>query len=451
MYQLSTIHELPSLVEQTFNIIERCFTMLVETPNFLELDYTVLAKVLSRSELHITSELEVFNAVNAWLKYNIEERKEFAKQLLLRIRLPLLSDAALRDILNKASPFTAIDECVFIIKQVLERKESVVQTKPDVFCTNRYCNQKMFNMIVFGGYAYRVNVTLKTVFQVDGSNLSSVKRLPSMLQRRRLAKAVCVKGEVFVFGGRDGYLSSYNYSNNPVMAVEKYSPATEAWNQVTELPDGRDKFCICAFMDKIFVIGGFKYDEEDFDDNDDADIGTITNSCSMYDTKNNSWKEVAGMNFARKDAACEVFKGRILVSGGKGIGNNKMKSVESFDVIADEWSLMPDMINVKSGHSLVAVKSKLFVIGFDTDTSEVFDSICKKFTTFKTPLNFVSGKAVPIGNKILIIQWETQEEEIQDNTRLIVCYDVDKNEWSKESWETTKDLDGFTCVTFPRL
>ena len=422
VYQLSTIYEISSLTQQTFNTIVCCFTMLVETHNFLLIDYTVLSKLLASSELHITSELEVFNAANGWLNFNSEERNKFAQMILLKVRLPLLSDAVLRCILNKTSCFTAIDDCVAIIEQNLESKELVIETKTNIFTTNRYCNQNMFNMIIFGGYFFRSGITNKNVVQVEGGNLSSLKHLSPMIKKRRLAKAVCIKGEVFVLGGHDDH-------NNPITAVEKYSFATEAWNVVTEFRNVRDTFCICAFMCKIFVIGGCEYNR------------TITNSCLNYDTKHNIWKMVARMNFARKDAACAVFKEKIVVSGGKDIHDNKIRRVESLAVKADEWSSMPDMINAKSGHSLIVVKAKLFVIGYELNSCEVFDETCGKFVLLKSaPENLNFYGVLVIGSKIIVVK---------PYSLLIDCYDVDKDEWATEQCDVSDGLLEFTCVKVP--
>ena len=50
--------------------------------------------------------------------------------------------------------------------------------------------------------------------EIDGSNLKSVKDLPSLKQGRKGCKAVYLKGEVYVFGGLDDKL-------NKIMTVEK--------------------------------------------------------------------------------------------------------------------------------------------------------------------------------------------------------------------------------------
>ena len=107
--------------------------------------------------------------------------------------------------------------------------------------------------------------------------------------------------------------------------MEKFSLSTNTWNKVDELYDDHRFFCICAFMDNIFILGGYlpKYD-------------STINTCLQFNTKDNNWKDVAGMNEERRLAACEMFEGSIVVSGGVDNNRNQLNTVESYDVIADK-------------------------------------------------------------------------------------------------------------------
>ena len=71
-----------------------------------------------------------------------------------------------------------------------------------------------------------------------------------MLEERLASKAVCLKGEVFVFGGS-------NDEGRP-RSVEKYSPVFKKWVKIRDIPDERKDFCACAFLDKIFLVGAQK-------------------------------------------------------------------------------------------------------------------------------------------------------------------------------------------------
>ena len=104
-YKLAKVYFLPHLAKSTFRHIERFFTSVAKTQNFLELNFSFVKKIFSTSYLNVDSETEVFNAEDAWVNYKIEERKKFAIDLLSKIRLNLLSDHAVEHIFHKTSIF----------------------------------------------------------------------------------------------------------------------------------------------------------------------------------------------------------------------------------------------------------------------------------------------------------------------------------------------------------
>ena len=157
----------------------------------------------------------------------------------------------------------------------------------------------------------------------------------------------------------------------------------------------------------------------------------------QFNLNDNSWKEICEMNEVKDGAACVVFQGNIVVSGGVDNNNNRLNTVESYDVFGDKWTSMPNMINSHSYHSLVVVKDKLFVIGNEIYFCEVFDNVSKNFVSLKHPPSMSYNKSVAIGNRIVVFQ---------ENQSTILCYDVDKDEWSEESCEVTKYLDDFSCA-----
>ena len=195
--------------------------------------------------------------------------------------------------------------------------------------------------------------------------------------------------------------------------------------------DDREYFCVCAFMDKIFIIGGNIGDRR-------------TNSCLQFDTSDYSLKEVSKMNEVREHAACTVFEEKVIVSGGLNNNYNFLNSVESYDVLPNKWSTMPNMNSGKYYHSLMVVKYKLFVISKFKDNSEVFDSICKKFINIKSPQIYsgYSISAFSIKNKVFTLQ---------DHSTKIIIYDTNKDEWLEESCEVTGNLRYFSSVKIPCL
>ena len=139
-YSLAKQYKLATVSKSSLLCIERCFSIIIKTQNFLHLDFNLVAKVLASSELNIQTEVEIFNAVINWIKHNIEERSKYAKQLLLKVRFTLLSKPALKFISNFDSTFSKKGEFVKLIKQVTVNKKSLLQKNLSSIHTNRYCS-----------------------------------------------------------------------------------------------------------------------------------------------------------------------------------------------------------------------------------------------------------------------------------------------------------------------
>ena len=420
-YSLAKLYTQNTISKSSLLYIERCFPMVVETQNFLHLDFSIVAEILGNSELDIHSEVEIFDAVITWLKNKSEKRNNYAKQLLTKVRLSLLSEHALKYVLDEVLLFSEDDGFVNMLKTVLDNNSINSQNRSNICLTNRYCNQNKYNMIICGGYNDRLDKVVSKVQQIDGNDLNKVKDLNNLTCERESFEAVCLKGEVYVFGGR----------NN---TVERYSPSTNEWTEVSNMFDERCNFCGCAFINKIFIFGGSFYSINGYH------LST-TSSCLEFNPKRKEFREISEMSTPRRCAACVVFQGNVVVSGGYGNNNYDLNTVESYDVFADKWSRMPDMINSQSFHNLVVVKDKLFVVGQGTEACEVFDNVCKKFVLLKHPIRFNHNQCVPIGNKIIVFQ---------ENRSSIVCYDVDEDKWSEGSSEVTKDLLNFSFTKLPQ-
>ena len=71
-----------------------------------------------------------------------------------------------------------------------------------------------------------------------------------MKEGRQHFGVVCIKDDVYVFGGRDNF---YGYL---IRSIEKYSHVTKTWKRVADMYDDRDSFCTCSFMGNVIVMAG---------------------------------------------------------------------------------------------------------------------------------------------------------------------------------------------------
>ena len=427
IYYSSKIFKLSILTNASMNLIERCFPLVANCNNLIELDFFSLIKILSSSELNIDSELQVFNAADSWLSHDITERSKFAKELLSEVRLSLLSIPLLKQISEKNSSFSISNECKNMIKAVLINKEQLNPFSCNI--TSRYCNQTNFNILVCGGRSYQIQKDSKDVQLFDAKKLHEAKILPQIKQSRSFFEAVCIKGEIFLFGG-------INYGYNVVRSIEKYSPVTNTWQHVIDMIDDRRSFSACSFMDNIYIIGGHIGDNID---------GHDTATCFEFNTKSLNFYGISKMNTAKKTFACSVFEGRVVASGGMNHNNDRLNTVEAYDHVGDTWETLPSMIDERRGHKSTAVKNKLSVVGgIFTSNCEVFDSTANKFAILEQPTSFSwfilyePFGVITVGNKLYVFQRNSDAK----------TYDFENNEWSVKTCEATEYLKYFSVLKY---
>ena len=433
-YQIAKLYKFCELRKLALRYIERFFTTVCETNNFIELDFYMVTKVLASSDLRIDSELEVLYAAEKWVKYNDEERSKHARDLLLKVRLPLLPSHVVNSILSTDLFFNKIDDCVAILNEVSQNQNNSYLNWPNTSFLTRYCHQS--NLIMSGGSKIDRTghqIVLNDFQQADGYNLTAVKSLAPMNFARYNHKTIYCRGAIYVFGG-------YDKTRSIIQSIEKYSFDSNTWEHVAVMSGDRMSYCACAFMNKIFIFGGFNKNYN------------ALNNCMMFDTNNKNWNQIAKMNNSRASAACAVFGGRIVVSGGRQgmFHNDNLNTVVAYDHVFDKWSHMPNMIEERVGHSSVAYKNKLFVIGSHfgagRETCEVFDSTCKKFVLLKQKPNSVKFKlnsfvqSFSIGSKLITLGYDSATA---------ICYDVEKDEWSEEPFEITGKTSSFSCTAVP--
>ena len=201
---MSKLYNLNDLSKLTLNYIELWFTTVAETNNFLELDFPLMKRIISSSNLHITSEIEVFSAANEWVSYRLDERTKHAKSVLSLIRLPLLTEPALVQVLNKSTSFHEADECLTLINEILENIELYYKRSPSSCFTTRYYKENNFDVLHCGDYFSSVDsdVDINTSFvnKIDGRNLIRCRKASSLTKNRRFpyssTPVVYLKGHV---------------------------------------------------------------------------------------------------------------------------------------------------------------------------------------------------------------------------------------------------------------
>ena len=433
-YKLASFINILTFSKEIRCYVYRCFTMIAETKSFLTLDFCVIAKILSSSQINTISELQVFKAADNWLNYNFLERSKYAKELLYKVRLPLLSDHDLDSVLCKDSSFRNNEECLVMVKNILKDKDFVRNSK-NFSSTTRYCNQNMFNILTFD----EGNSCCPKLLQYDISNkeLGIVKDFPQLSLHPtyypKYSRAVFLNGDFYVF------CCINNYRNNR-MSVQKYSLRSNIWKVVgKDLNFFIDSFAVCVFMGKVYLIGGTT-----------SYVERMMGKCFEFNPVSRNIQQVKEMNAPRRAAACTVFEGKMVVSGGNsGVTG---RTVEVYDHVTDKWSYMPNMIEGRIYHDLVAIKNKLFAFGGVKDTCEVYDSCSKKFSLLKSPPNlftsltqmsyYNAAGAISIGNKIIVFNI---------GRGIVASYDIKTEQWSEKLIKISPVYKFRNCFKVPQF
>ena len=192
-YQLSSIFTSSNLLQTTFNYIERGFSVVSETKNFLELDYKRVVKIFQSSNLNVSLELEVCKAADAWISHNRRERIRFARKILSKIRLPLIVDHELRSLLDRNSSFAEEEDCIDWLKSYLNDKDNFICNTVGLRYTNRYYEENLYEVLLIGGKKYQNS--LENSNQVNERIFDSARAIPAPL-KHHLLKAVILKGEL---------------------------------------------------------------------------------------------------------------------------------------------------------------------------------------------------------------------------------------------------------------
>ena len=432
-YQVATCFKLTKIASIALNCIERCFTFINKSHDFLKLDFFSFAKIISSSKLHVDSELEILNAIDYWMSYDYKTRSKFAGYLLSKVRFHLLSDCAVNEALSESLSLSNIDGFSSILGDCLKNRKKLCQSKPGGSNSFRYCGQNNFDIAITGGYDNQQKKALSNFRKISGSNLNIYWELPPMKTKRRYHRSVCCRGAIYVFGGESS-------NNVPVIHVERYSLTTNKWEIVADMPDRRIGFSTCAFMKYVFIFGG--------------ENKRTLDSCFKFDSSSKSWTEVEKMNESKMFVGCAVYQGRVVVSGGCLYeGLNTTSSVEAFDPLANKWSRMPSMLESRYGHSSVSIRNKLFIIGgsrgFDTVLlCEVFDSESKRFVFLKqTP----TSTTFNLENKVATFSIGRKLVTIGSLSSTALYYDEEKNKWYEKAIQVTDTMYLFSCTLIPKL
>ena len=420
---LSKVFYLNDLREFLLSFCLKCFLTNCTPDVLLELSFTDICTLVSSYNLNIDSELEIFNAVVSWLGYKKLERKLYTEKLLSLVRLPLLTEEVLINVVKEHPLCRNSMQCKRIINKALKAKQNKIQNVGKFWFQNRCNIKKIFynQEILFFRSKLTSNTFKPLIFsnKTNGNTIekSKIKNIKKVKQKPQ--KCVCTSRgtKIYCFISDQGGIDS---------SFQVYCRKTGLWKRLKDFPDRKrrniEKICTCSFLGKIYVFGGDYYRN------------------LVYDPDKNSWKEVSSMiNKNKFESSCTVYNGQCVVVGGKMYSGDppaeQVNIVESYDERLDEWSLLPSMRVGRTKPGLLARGNKLFVVGghgygfTDNTTHEVYDCLTRKFD-FIAPLymDFCSKRPFLLADGDSIFVFSCCRR-LDGSDLAVPVYDVAENKW----------------------
>ncbi|KAM5129032.1 kelch-like protein 28 [Mantella aurantiaca] len=376
------------------------FEDVCQTEEFFELTNSELHEIVSNDCLNVVSEESVFYALEAWIKYDVQERQKFLSQLLHCVRLPLLSvkfltrlyeanhlirdDHTCKHLLNEALKYHFMPEHRLSHQTVLKTQP---RCAPKVLCavggkaglftclesmemyfpqddswiglaplsTPRYefglctLDQKVY--VVGGiatvaggivtqmrqGFNHRKHESSVECWDPVTNTWTSVER---MNECRSTLGTVVLAGELYALGGYDG--------QSCLQSVEKYIPKAKEWQPVAPMIKTRSCFSGAVLDGMIYAIGGYG--------------PAHMNSVERYDPAKDSWEMVAPMADKRINFGVSVMLGFIFVVGGHN-GVSHLSSIERYDPHQNQWTVCRPMTEPRTGVGAAVIDNYLYVVG----------------------------------------------------------------------------------------
>uniref|UniRef100_A0A8C3DK80 Kelch like family member 18 n=1 Tax=Corvus moneduloides TaxID=1196302 RepID=A0A8C3DK80_CORMO len=403
------------LYDAANSFIHQHFVEVSMSEEFLALPFEDVLELVSRDELNVKSEEQVFEAALAWIRYDRDQREPFLPELLSKIRLPLCRPQFLTDRVQQDDLVRCCHKCRDLVDEAKDY-HLMPERRPHLpaFKTRPRCCTSIAGLIyAVGGLNSAANFyagdSLNVVEVFDPIANRWEKCQPMATARSRVGVAV-VNGLLYAIGGYDGQLR--------LSTVEVYNPDTDSWSKVESMNSKRSAMGTVVLDGQIYVCGGY-------------DGNSSLNSVESYSPETNKWTAVTPMSSNRSAAGVTVFEGRIYVSGGHD-GLQIFNSVEYYNPHTSSWHAVSPMLNKRCRHGAAALGSRMFVCGgYDgsgfLSAAEVYSSMADQWYLI-VPMNTRRSRVSLVANCGRL--YAVGGYDGQSNLSSVEMYDPETNRWT---------------------
>ena len=203
-------------------------------------------------------------------------------------------------------------------------------------------------LYVIGGY---INTTwpswysIDTMLAYDPVANEWTPRAPMIVGRGEHC-AVTYQGKIYVTGGNDIY-------GDVTSVVEVYDPATDSWSQLSSMPIPRHHHASAVVDSLIYVVGG----RQGFW----GQPYTMISMMEAYSPASDTWYSLSDIPNPRGGLSAAGIDDKLYVFGGEIPGI--FEHVEEYDPAHDSWRQLTPMLTPRHGTAAVVIEDTVFIIG----------------------------------------------------------------------------------------
>uniref|UniRef100_H2YQY1 BTB domain-containing protein n=1 Tax=Ciona savignyi TaxID=51511 RepID=H2YQY1_CIOSA len=352
------------------------FGELITRSDYLIVSAQILESIVSRDDLNIAVEEEVYEVVISWCQHDPATRKKELPRLLQHVKLPLIlpnyfirnvetnelirCNEELHDMMMEARKYHLMGGITEGAK-IMPRKNTTMHqfSSKAVFVTVGGCdnNDRFTGEVCVLDFQHKTRASL---CQLPNSK-NSIRGITATATgvsaddvRAKWAEFACTswKNNLVITGGKETKKETWMFLTSLRQWVELASLNTGRW---------RHRMVVC--LGEMYVVGGYD--------------GLLRVDCvERYDERENRWVERRNLREAVSSAAVCECKGRIYVIGGGPSVRISTEKVQVYDPITNDWRLSTPMLEPAKCINSVALRSNIYVVGgtlkhilqFDTTT-----------------------------------------------------------------------------------
>ena len=298
IHYFAEVHNCVALKIKAREFIEKNFTDVCTTEEFMALHFSKLMELILSDELNVDKEEVVMDAVFSWVNHDKHVRKDFLCELLPMIRLNLISSKYMEERVKKNE---LIRKCKTCCEHLNDLEE--YENNPSL-----YKGDSDFALSLRSGM-YRPECCLLFIGGVEQTNIRP-----------------CT--------------NCYNPVLQECFYIEDFPEARKA-----ETYDCEDIACVVTEDNEIFAGGGnyiYHHLFEDSEDDSFEDLEykeyVVQKDFYHYDSDHNEWVLKSPMLFPKSNFTLASLNGKIYCFGGLTENKHPTEIIEVYDIDRNRWN-----------------------------------------------------------------------------------------------------------------